>query len=100
MLRKYLALSLIASWIWLSGFDVWEDLHPYSDWELHSATNPADLPTVPSGRLVNNIVETANNCRLGCSASTEESAPPLTVAVPDLPHKTSRLHLLHRVLLI
>lgn len=100
MLRKDLALSLVVSWLFLSGLDVWEDLHAYSQLELHSAAEPPDSSTAPGARLVNNIVETANNSRLFGSAFTHESAAQLAAQAPILRQKTSRIHLLNRVFLI
>ena len=100
MFRKPLAFLLILSWIALSGFDVCEDIRHFTQIELHGTKTTPISSTAPTGRLVNNIVETAVRSRLTNYGLLQQSLVPFAGLAPIISQRTSRLHLMYRVLLI
>ena len=100
MLRRFIALLLVFSWIGLSGFDVTEDLDLPDQIEFQSSTDSPTATNGPAGLLARNIVETANNTQSRCANLLEQFATRKTTYAAHHSHKTSKLHKVHRVFLI
>lgn len=97
MFRKLLGSVLVLSWIILSGLDVWEDLHPLSQIELRGSAESPFSALPQTGRLVNNIIETAPHWRLRPSALLELPVVQLSVQLSVSSQRSSKLHKFHQV---
>ena len=100
MLRRFIALLLVFSWIGLSGFDVTEDLNFPDQIEFQSSTDLPITSNGPAGLLARNIVESADHTPSRCPNLLEQFATRKTTYTPHHSHKTSKLHKVHRVFLI
>jgi hypothetical protein len=98
MLRKYLAVILLLSWIVPSGFDLVDDLYFPGQTEIQ---NEEALPG-GSGYLsfTNKLVESAESSSRRRSIHPEDPAFEVSLRILAAPPKTSKLHKLHSVFLI
>jgi hypothetical protein len=100
MLRKSLAVLLVASWVILGSLDVLEDLDVPHRIVLSSCKATA-LPGVPSAcTLVNNIVESAYTPSGRDPVFVSEPAGDAFLLAVTVFHVKLRLHKLHAVYLI
>jgi hypothetical protein len=99
MLKRFLAVLLVFSWIILSGYDVVEDLDLPDQTEVQ---NSIDDPIVgaSSGVLARNIIESADYAPIHCQNLLEQFGFLKTTCVPHHSQKTSKLYKVHRVFLI
>ena len=100
MLRRFIALLLVFSWISLSGFDVTEDLDFPDQIEFQSSTELPVTSNGPAGLLARNIVESADHTPSRCPRLLEQFAIRKTTYTPHHSQKSSKLHKVHRVFLI
>jgi len=100
MLRRFIALLLVFSWISLSGFDVTEDLVVPDQTEFQSSADSPIATNGPAGLLTRNIVETANETHSLYPNLLERFATDRAVYTPRHPPKISKLHKINCVLLI
>jgi hypothetical protein len=99
MLRRFVALLLVFSWIILSGYDVVEDLDLPDQIEVQSSSdNPIAVGS--NGVLARNIVESADHKPYRCHCLFEQFATQKASYPPHYSQKTSKLHKVHRVFLI
>jgi hypothetical protein len=99
MLRRFVALLLVFSWIILSGYDVVEDLDLPDQIEVQSSSDDP-IAVGSNGVLARNIVESANHTPYRCHCLLEQFATQKASYPPHYSHKTSKLHKVHRVFLI
>jgi len=99
MLKRFVALLLVFSWIILSGYDVVEDLDLPDQTEFQSSI---DDPIVgaSTGILARNIIESADYTPSRCPNLLEQFGVLKTTYVPHHSQKTSKLYKVHRVFLI
>jgi hypothetical protein len=100
MLRGFVALLLVFSWIILSGYDVVEDLVLPDQIEFQSSIPGPAAPHGSSGLVTRNIVESADHTPYRCQCLLEQFATQQASYPPHYSHKTSKLHKVHRVFLI
>jgi hypothetical protein len=100
MLRRFVALLLVFSWIILSGYDVVEDLDLPNQIEFQSSMPDPVAPLGSSGLLTRNIVESADHTPYRCQCLLEQLAIRKITYTPHYSQKTSKLHKIHRVFLI
>ena len=99
MLRRFVALLLVFSWIILSGYDVVEDLDLPDQIEVQSSSDDP-IAVGSNGVLARNIVESADHTPYRCQCLLEQFATRKATYTPHYSHKTSKLHKVHRVFLI
>ena len=99
MLRRALAVLLVLLWVILSGFDALEDLDLPGGIEAHSSTD-VPLSRGQTGRLVNNIVESADHSRIRHSGLLDQPTTEVSVDTHSPSPRHFKLHKLHRVFLI
>jgi hypothetical protein len=100
MLRKWLALLLLFSWVIFSGFDIVEDLDLPDPLELHNSADAPSRGTGSAGLLARNIVELADRTHMRCSNLLEYSFEWTAIYTPSVSYGVSKLHKVHQVLLI
>ncbi len=101
MLRKFLAVVLVPSWLLLSALDVLEGWDIQSQSEICGAKTVAASGSAPLSRWANNIiVETADDSEPRESAAIDLPLARQPAKVRDAFLKAARLHKLHRVFLI
>lgn len=99
MVRRGLAALLIVAWTILAGFDVLEDLDPFSPLEVHSSSQASPVGFGHSVNLANNIIEFAYHAR---SRPTILAHPHLLLSdnIPTPSQKSFKRHKLKHVYLI
>jgi hypothetical protein len=100
MLRRFVALFLVFSWIILSGFDVVEDLDLPDQIEFQSSSDDAIAVNFPHGLLAGNIDESADHTPSRRPNLLEQFATRKVTDTLPHSHKTSKLHKVHCVFLI
>lgn len=100
MLRKFLAVVLVPSWLLLSALDVLEGWDIQSQSEFYGAKTVAASGAAPLSRWANNIVNTADDSEPRESAAIDLPRARQPAKIRNAVVKAARLHKLHRVFLI